>query len=97
MLSGPDNRTMPFIVTLDNPRKRRITFADLDQRDMQFKVSVNGKKKATSSDFVLDKRIDCGDRVDECLRMGFSTAQVIIPGGKKMIKLEWIGNGTLAF
>ncbi|KAF6757490.1 heme peroxidase [Ephemerocybe angulata] len=97
MLPGPDNRTMPFIVTLDSPKKRRITFVDLDQRDMQFKVSVDGRKKAVSSDFVLDRRIDCGDRVEQCLEMGFSTVQVIIPSGKKTIKLEWIGKGTFPF
>ncbi|KAF5338924.1 hypothetical protein D9611_008742 [Ephemerocybe angulata] len=95
MLPGPDNRTMPFIVTLDSPKKRRITFVDLDQRDMQFKVSVDGRKKAVSSDFVLDRRIDCGDRVEQCLEMGFSTVQVIIPSGKKTIKLEWTGKDHL--
>ena len=94
MLAGPDNRTVPFIVTLDSPKKRRFTFVDIDQRDMQFKVSVNGKKKALSSDFVLDRRVECGDDVELCLKKGFSQASVIVSGGKKVIKVEWVGKGA---
>ncbi|KAJ2915862.1 hypothetical protein MD484_g4540, partial [Candolleomyces efflorescens] len=95
MLPGPDNRTAPFIVTLDNPRKRRITFIDIDDRDMRFTVSVDGKKRALSSDFVLDRRVRCGDDVEQCLKKGFSQASVIVSGGKKVIKLEWAGKDNL--
>ncbi|KAJ2933211.1 hypothetical protein H1R20_g3912, partial [Candolleomyces eurysporus] len=91
MLPGPDNRTAPFIVTLDNPKKRRISFVDIDQRDMRFKVSVNGKKKALSSDFVLDRRVECGDDAEQCLKKGFSQASVIVSGGKQVLKVEWVG------
>jgi hypothetical protein len=94
MLPGPDNRTAPFIVALDSPRKRRLTFVDIDERDMRFTVSVNGKKKALSSDFVLDRRVHCGDDVEQCLKKGFSQASVIVSGGKKVVKLEWVGKGV---
>ncbi|KAH6905092.1 heme peroxidase [Coprinopsis sp. MPI-PUGE-AT-0042] len=95
MLPGPDNRTAPFIVTLNSPKKRRVTFVDIDYRDMQFQVSVNGKKKKLSSDFVLDKDANCGDQVEQCLAQGFSHASVIVTPGKKVIKLEWVGKDNL--
>jgi hypothetical protein len=60
MLPGPDNKTAPFIYSTQHPRPRRISFVDIDTRDMRFKIVVDGKLKRTSTDFEVDRGINCG-------------------------------------
>ncbi|KAH7928584.1 heme peroxidase [Leucogyrophana mollusca] len=95
MLPGPDNRTTPFMYTLHHPRQRRLSFVDIDTRDMRFKIFVDGKLKDISTDFDLDKSIDCGQDANKCIDEGFSKGSVIVPAGKHAIKVEWIGKETI--
>lgn len=93
MLPGPDNKAVPFLYTGQYSRRRRISFVDIDKRDMRFKVFVDGKLKQVSTDFELDKTLNCGQDALKCVEEGFSEASVIIPSGKHTIKVEWIGKG----
>ncbi|KDQ11187.1 hypothetical protein BOTBODRAFT_35487 [Botryobasidium botryosum FD-172 SS1] len=95
MHPGPDNKTTPFMYTGQYSRRRRISFVDVDERDMRFKVFVDGKLNQVSTDFELDKTLNCGQDALKCVEEGFSEASVVIPSGKHTIKVEWIGKDTL--
>lgn len=95
MFPGPDNKTAPFIYYVQDSRPRKLSFVDIDERDMQFKVFVDGKLKRISTDFELNKSVYCGENLDKCFEEGFSKASVIVPPGKHIVKVEWIGKDFL--
>ncbi|TFK61377.1 heme peroxidase [Pluteus cervinus] len=90
------NQPAPFIITLTHTgnQPRKLTFIDIDKRDMQFKVFVDGKLRALSTDFRSDRRLDCGEDPEKCGELGYSTAEVLVKKGTHEVKFEWAGSGS---
>ena len=60
---------------------------DIDQRDIEIRVWVDNQDLGYK--FVdLDSSVDCKDNIDECLRLGFGFARVVVPPGRHTIKAE---------
>ncbi|KAF8627575.1 hypothetical protein AX15_004355 [Amanita polypyramis BW_CC] len=90
LLPGPDNQTLPFINTLSHPRPRWVSFVDADERDMRFRVIVDGRVKRVSSNFDVSSE-NCGTEANRCVNGGWSSGSVKVPSGKHTVRVEWIG------
>ena len=70
-----------------------MTIMDADQRDMQFTIWIDDVIAGVTSDFVLDKSVDCGDVAKTCWQKQFSMGIVDVPSGKHTVEIRWAGKG----
>ena len=94
MVPGPDDKPIPLISTVKHSRPSQLSVIDIDARDMRYQVFVDGVLQGLSTDFDLDKSIDCGQDVNVCIEKGFAMGTLNIPPGHHTIKVEWIGKGA---
>ena len=66
---------------------------DIDERDMQLSVYVDGIIRGVTTDFELDKSVSCGEDVQVCLAKNFSGGIVVVPPGRHTVKIVWCGKG----
>ncbi|KAF8664844.1 hypothetical protein AX16_000685 [Volvariella volvacea WC 439] len=90
-LPGPDGYPMPVTYTLEHPRPHRLSIIDLDARDMQMAINVDGVPSGITSDFVLDKYVTCGDNISRCVNYNFSGGVVVVPPGRHTVEITWVG------
>lgn len=93
ILRGPDGRPIPVEYTLDQRRPHRLSLVDLDSRDMQLAVFVDGVPHGQTTEFELDKSMNCGDDVRMCLGYNYSAGVFVVPPGRHTVKIAWAGKG----
>lgn len=71
----------------------RLSVFDVDKKDMQMVISVDGIARGLTRDFDLDLEEDCGLDVPVCAQKGFSGGLLVIPAGKHEVLIEWNGKG----
>ncbi|KAF8885157.1 heme peroxidase [Infundibulicybe gibba] len=91
LLPGPDGQPTPIEYTMDHKKPHRLTLLDIDARDMQLDVLVDGVVRGRTTDFELDKTVDCGEDHNLCLKHNFSAGVVVVPPGKHTVKIVWVG------
>lgn len=60
---------------------------------MRLNLFIDSELKGLTTEFVLDRSVDCGDDLRLCLRLGFSAAAIVVPPGKHTVKIVWAGKG----
>jgi hypothetical protein len=90
---GPDGQPMPVEYTLHHSQPHRLSVIDIDARDMQLAVYVDGLLRGQTSDFELNKEVDCGEDIKTCLHMNYSGGVVVVPPGQHTVRIAWAGKG----
>lgn len=93
ILPDVNGRPYPIEYTLTHTKAHRLSIVDIDKRDMQLGVYVDDVIQGMTTDFVLDKAVECGEDVRTCLNRNFSGGVVIVPPGKHTVKVIWVGKG----
>ncbi|KAF7973368.1 hypothetical protein HWV62_15551 [Athelia sp. TMB] len=88
------DKPLPYKYTTKDKKPHRMTIMDADQRDMQFTIWIDDVMAGGTSDFVLDKSVDCGEVAKTCWRERFSMGIVDVPSGKHTVEIRWAGKGT---
>ncbi|KAF7978375.1 hypothetical protein HWV62_751 [Athelia sp. TMB] len=88
------DKPLPYKYTTKDKKPHRMTIMDADQRDMQFTIWIDGIIAGVTSDFVLDKSVDCGEVAKTCWQKQFSMGIVDVPSGKHTVEIRWAGKGT---
>lgn len=91
LIPGSDGNPAPVKYTLNSPTPHAISIVDIDFRDTRLDVVSNGKYYGSTSDFSLNKTEFCGEDINRCIALGYSTGTVIIPGGKQEVEITWSG------
>ncbi|KDQ11186.1 hypothetical protein BOTBODRAFT_189931 [Botryobasidium botryosum FD-172 SS1] len=86
-----DGNPKPIQYQLNSPTPHAVSFIDIDYRDTRLDVFANGDYYGSTSDFVMDKSVYCGEDLNACIEQGFSMGTVIIPAGKKTVEITWSG------
>ncbi|KAF7973363.1 hypothetical protein HWV62_15541 [Athelia sp. TMB] len=85
------DKPLPYKYTTKDKKPHRMTIMDADQRDMQFTIWIDGIIAGVTSDFVLDKSVDCGEVARTCWQKQFSMGIVDVPSGKHTVEIRWAG------
>ncbi|KAF9006969.1 hypothetical protein BDQ17DRAFT_1407526 [Cyathus striatus] len=93
--AGGDGHPIPIEYTLDLPVAHRLSFVDVDKKDVRMSVEVDNVLRGFARDFELNKTEDCGDNIGLCLNNGFSAGLVVIPPGKHTVRIDWQGKENL--
>lgn len=88
-----DGQPIPIEHTMDQKKAHRLSIVDIDARDMQLEVYVDGVSSGLTTDFCLDKSVNCGEDVATCLHQNFSGGVVVVPPGRHIVKIAWAGKG----
>ncbi|KAH7928582.1 hypothetical protein BV22DRAFT_1030528 [Leucogyrophana mollusca] len=88
---GTDGNPKSVQYELNSPTPHAVSLIDIDYRDTRLDVFSNGKYYGSTSDFVVDKSVYCGEDLNVCIEKGFSMGTVIIPGGKQSVEIAWSG------
>ncbi|EPQ54046.1 heme peroxidase [Gloeophyllum trabeum ATCC 11539] len=88
---GPDGKPRPIEYTYKSRRPHRLSVVDIDKRDMQLELFVDGQSRGVTTEFTLDKAVDCGEDLRRCLQERFSAGVIEIPPGKHTVKIAWAG------
>jgi len=91
ILPGRDDKPAPIEYTLDYQNPHRISAVDIDARDMELEIYVDGILRGLTSDFALNKSVNCGDNWKVCVAQNFSAGVVVVPPGNHTVKLAWGG------
>jgi len=95
MLPGSDGKPIPIEYTLNYHKPHRVSAIDIDARDMEIEVYVDDILRGLTSDFDLNKSVNCGDDWRACRAQGFSVGAVVVPSGSHTVKLAWGGKEFL--
>ncbi|KAH6905088.1 hypothetical protein BKA70DRAFT_1293407 [Coprinopsis sp. MPI-PUGE-AT-0042] len=91
LIPGSDGNPAPVKYTLNSPTPHAVSIVDIDFRDTRLDVISNGKYYGSTSDFALNKTEFCGEDINRCISLGYSTGTVVIPGGKQDVEVTWSG------
>ncbi|KDQ52626.1 hypothetical protein JAAARDRAFT_50265 [Jaapia argillacea MUCL 33604] len=95
---GLDNKPIPVKRTYERGRPYQLTIIDVDKRDMRVSIFVDGILRGVTTDFDLDKLIDCELDSRACVALNFSTGVIVILLGNHTVEVRWAGkeyaNGT---
>lgn len=92
--SSQSSKPLPATYSLKLKHPHRLSLIDIDSRDMRLGVYVDGHSLGVTTDFEVDKDVQCdGSNWVDCLNKGFSAAALVIPKGKHEVKVEWVGKG----
>ena len=72
-----------------------MSVIDIDARDMQLQVFIDGVLNSTTTEFEFDKSVNCGEDVRTCIGKGFSWAAVVVPPGMHKVEVAWSGKGAI--
>jgi len=97
IVPGLDGQPAPIEYTLEHKKPHRLSIVDIDTRDMQLAVYVDGVMKGLTTEFDLDKSVNCGENVQTCLNQNFSGGVVVVPPGRHAVKIVWFGKGENSF
>ena len=92
---GPDGNPVPLEYTFKGRKAHKLSIVDIDARDTRMEIYVDGVNKGLTTEFQLDKTLDCGDNLGLCLQQGFSAGVVVVPPGKHTVRIHWVGEGQL--
>jgi len=95
ILPGHDDKPIPVEYTLDYQKPHRVCAIDIDARDMELEIYVDGILRGLTSEFELDKSVNCADDWKDCRAQNFSTGCVIVSPGDHTVKLVWGGTEFL--
>ena len=90
---GLDDNPIPLEYSLNKAHK--LSIVDIDARDTRMEIYVDGVTKGLTTEFQLDKTLDCGVDLGLCLQQGFSAGVIIVPPGKHTVRIQWVGEGQL--
>ena len=93
IVPGIDGQPSPIEYTLEHKKPHRLSVIDIDARDMQLGVYVDGVMRGLTTEFELDKSVNCGEDVQTCLNLNFSGGIIVVPPGRHTIKIVWAGKG----
>lgn len=93
MLPDADGQPAPISYSFEHVKPHRLSVVDIDQRDLQLAVYVDGDLRGHTSGFDLNKNINCGEDARACLNAKFSGGAVVVPPGKHTVMLTWVGKG----
>ncbi|TFK40587.1 heme peroxidase [Crucibulum laeve] len=88
---GLNGQPSPIRYTLDHKKPHLLSLVDIDARDMQMAVLVDGVIQGLTTEFELDKSDDCGEDYNACISRNFSAGMVVIPSGKHSVQIVWHG------
>ncbi|KDQ51439.1 hypothetical protein JAAARDRAFT_530376 [Jaapia argillacea MUCL 33604] len=91
ILLGADNKPIPIKRPYRLIKPNRFTVLDVDKRDMQMELLVDSVTRGNTSDFVLDKSVDCGQDYWSCPGKGLSGGIVVVASGKHTFEIRWVG------
>ena len=95
ILPGHDDKPIPVEYTLDYQKPHRVCAIDIDARDMELEIYVDGILRGLTSEFELDKSVNCADDWKACRAKNFSVGCVIVAPGDHIVKLVWGGTGAV--
>jgi len=88
---GLDDNPVPLEYSFKDRKAHKLSVVDIDARDTRMEIYVDGENKGLTTEFQLDKTLDCGENVGLCLQQGFSAGVVVVPPGKHTVKVQWVG------
>jgi len=92
---GLDDNPVPLEYSLKDRKAHKLSIVDIDAKDTRMEIYVDGINKGLTTEFQLDKTLDCGDNLGLCLQQGFSAGVVVVPPGKHTVRIHWVGEGQL--
>jgi hypothetical protein len=63
---------------------------------MQLQVFIDGVLNASTTDFELDRSVNCREDVKRCFEQRFSSAVVTVPPGMHTVEVAWSGKGAIS-
>jgi hypothetical protein len=93
IIQGLDGQPSPIEYTLEHKKPHRLSVVDIDARDMQMEIYVDGITRGLTTDFKLDKSVNCGEDIQTCLNLNLSGGVVVVPPGKHTVQIVWVGKG----
>lgn len=93
MQVGEDGKLIPLEYTLDLPTAHRLSFVDIDTKDMRMKLWHDTTLLGLTPEVELNKSENCGEDYADCLDKKFSGGDIVLPKGKHTVRIEWAGVG----
>lgn len=93
MYPGSDGIPMDITYSSAVPIAHQLQVYDADKKDTKMAIYVDDILRGLTTDFELDKAIDCGDQAYQCYAQQFSFGSVIVPSGSHSIRIAWAGKG----
>ncbi|TFK37629.1 heme peroxidase [Crucibulum laeve] len=88
---GPDDEPLPIVYTINHHTPHSLSIVDVDARDVRMSVWIDDVLRGLTSEFELDKEVQCQSDLRMCLDKGFSAGYVVIPEGNHTVRIEWEG------
>lgn len=90
---GPDGVPVPIQYNTNNQKAHKVSIMDIDEKDTRMKLYIDDIYAGVTSDFEVNKTMNCGDDLRLCLQQGYSSGVIIVPPGRHEVKIEYSGKG----
>jgi hypothetical protein len=93
MKVGENGELIPLEYTLDLPTAHRLSFVDIDAKDMRMKLWHDTSLLGLTPEVELNRSETCGEVYADCLDRKFSGGDIVLPKGNHTVRIEWAGVG----